>query len=151
MSDPFEEISKMAQEGAFPDERDPDFTLPTELPEGPWKAIGTTENYWVVWDSNDSWVSSNHAENIARAIASIPDMVKEIERLQEEVDKWHTDDVIQMRKKIEEEEECTRLRSLNAEMVELLKKVADCDPDEMAIVTQARALLAKIKPTAGEP
>ena len=106
MSDPFEEISKMAQEGAFPDERDPDFTLPTGLPEGPWSACQKGEcKCGFIWSADGNthlasahgpdalgqdWFGSDLAPSaeiqqaIARAIASIPDMVKEIERLAQE-------------------------------------------------------------------
>jgi hypothetical protein len=152
------------------------FELPSleGLPEGPWRykweECGGYDYMCVRSADNDIVVTldpdNDSNERIAHVIASIPDMVREIERLRE-VER-NCDTAISVIKS--QDDEMKRLRALNAELVDLIEPIAaiplwrDKYPDgpdvglgtndrPMGVFTidqvrKARAILAKAK--AGE-
>ena len=108
------------------------FELPSGLPEGPWKL----DDEWAIVDATGglvTWVCrSAHRTQIARAIASIPDMVEEIGRLRERIANLESG-----------------LRGFESDCIELAAECEDADisPAERrtyrAFAASARAILAK--------
>jgi hypothetical protein len=128
------------------------FELPGIAPT-PWHAFKNPRGFgWSVADAKGTGICSQVAEDFAKLIASIPDMVEEIGRRQ----LIHESDQACIRASLAEVD---RLRSLNAEMREqlhrMLGRFEKCaiamrnDVETVKIATfEARAILAKSQETA---
>jgi hypothetical protein len=116
----------------------PQFEVPSGLPEGPWDLFEDDDGFWSIAAAGLLLVDTITDEQIARAIAAIPEMVEEIGRLQTA---WH-----------DAECERDRLRALSAEMREPIKEyirdflTCACDPSACRTARrriELQSLLAK--------
>ncbi len=107
------------------------------LPEGAW-TLNREElrggSYWTIRvpgldEELDFWIGNPHSEAVARAIAAIPDMLAEIERLRAELAIWNQPGAMVRKVRglqsdlIEHRAENDRLRALNAEMRNMLQLI----------------------------
>jgi hypothetical protein len=58
-------------------------TQTPELPEGPWILDWVNGEHLCIWSAANILLAETHRPDIAHAIAAIPDMLAEIETLQE--------------------------------------------------------------------
>jgi hypothetical protein len=111
----------------------PTFTLPTGLPAGPW-TTAINPNH-IIMDASGYVIAATWGvpnEPLARAIASIPDMVKEIERLRAKVKLAFVQEIVN---------ENESLRAENAEMRRILNTAAAEVSEIRGILYRAAGIL----------
>ena len=135
----------------------PDFELPSleGLPEEPWTVEADESEWWTVISADEEEIASLiDTEKLARAIASIPDMVRKIERMRKAIEEPNNvvADAITLQETYKAEADS--LRTLNAELIEALDVARIClkNRDRSELEEKAyfgiRAVLIKAK--AGE-
>lgn len=128
------------------------FEVPSGL-EGPWSAIPHGEIIVVTTEAGETicWLGQTEDNGpLARLIASIPDMVAQIEKLRETL-RFDPKSSAKAWAQLESEtsDERDRLRARNAELVAALNHALRCELDDDEIA-EARALLSKEESAGGD-